>query len=82
VCEACIEAHETVADVLEFGENDTEKIEINGFVASALSVEQINSILAKWVNENIIDHSKEVLNYINRDRALFSEHIEYEFGKD
>lgn len=82
VCENCIEEHETVGDALAFGENDPVSVAINGFVADVLSPEHINKILTKWVEENVIDHSKEVCKYINRDKALFSEHIEYEFGKE
>ena len=76
VCESCIEDHETVGVALEMGDEDLKTIDgINGFVASCLSVEQMNKILKKWVEENFIDHSKDVVKYCEEDKQYFSEYI-------
>ena len=80
ICECCLEEFETVPVALEMGKEYTEEVEINGFVANALSNEQINKILVKWVSENIIDHSKEVVKYCNEDKEYFSEWIEQKYG--
>lgn len=76
VCEVCIEDNELVGTALEIGNENPEMVEgINGFVASILSVEQINQILSKWVEENFIDHSKEVVKYCEEDKFYFSDYL-------
>lgn len=75
ICEGCLEEYETVGTALEIGENDTTSVEINGFVASVLSAEQINKILAKWVEENFTDHSRDVVKYCEEDKAYFSDYL-------
>ena len=81
VCEVCIEEYETVGEALEIGAENTESVEgINGFVANVLSVEQINKILTKWVEENFIDHSTEVIKYCEEDKLYFSEWIQQKYG--
>ena len=73
VCECCAEEYETVGHALEYGEQRKEKVEINGFIYSVLSNEQINEILTKWVEENFTDHSKYVRDYCEDDKFDFSE---------
>ncbi len=81
VCECCIEKHETVSEALEIGKENLHVVEgINGFVASCLSVEQINKILCKWVEENFTDHSKEVVKYCEEDKAYYSDWIAEKYG--
>ena len=82
VCEGCLEEYETVGEALEIGENDTTSVDINGFVASVLSVEQINKILCKWVEENFIDHSKDVVKYCEENKAYFSDYLADKYGEE
>lgn len=77
VCEVCLEDNETVGMALEIGAINTVSVDgINGFAASVLSVEQINKILTKWVEENFVDHSKPVVKYLEEDMGYFSEYLE------
>ena len=82
VCEVCLEDYETVGEALAIGEENTESVDgINGFVASVLSVEQINKILTKWVEENFTDHSTFVVKYLEADKSYFSEYLEDKYGE-
>ena len=74
VCECCLDEHETVNNAIEYGAEHATNIEgINGAVASLLTTEEINRILTKWVEENFIDHSRDIRNYLNEERFDFSE---------
>ena len=75
VCECCIEEYETVGDAILYGEEDMHSVDINGFVSSVISTEQINAILIKWVEENVIDHSKVVIKYCEKDKSSFSDFV-------
>jgi hypothetical protein len=83
VCEVCVEACETVGEALAIGAENTESVDgINGFVASVLSVEQINKILTKWVEENFTDHSKDVVKYCEEDKMYFADWISDKYGEN
>jgi hypothetical protein len=82
VCEVCIEEYETVGTALEIGNENPETVEgINGFAASVLTVEQINKILTKWVEENFVDHSKDVVKYCEDDKFYFSDYLADKYGE-
>lgn len=76
VCECCISEEETVGNALEIGAENTEMVEVNGFIAEVLTTEQINSILTKWVEENFVDHSIPVVQYLEGDISCFTEFLE------
>ena len=76
VCEGCLSDYETVETAIEIGEKNLEKREINGFFANILTTEMINFIIAKWVTENYVDHSKAVVEYLEDDVAYFSGFLE------
>ena len=81
VCEVCIEKYETVSEALDMGAENTVSIDnINGAVASLLSTELINKILTKWVEENFIDHSKEIVRYCEEDEYYFAEWLTDKYG--
>lgn len=81
VCEGCLDEYETVGMALEIGAENLESVDgINGFVASCLSVEQINKILVKWVEENFTDHSKAVVEYLEDDKGYFSDYLAEKYG--
>jgi hypothetical protein len=82
VCEVCLDEDETVGTALELGAYGLEKVDgINGFIADVLSVEQINKILTKWVEENFTDHSKAVKDYIYADKMAYSEFLENKYKR-
>ena len=75
VCECCLEEYETVESALEIGEQETEKVDVNGFIAEILTPDQINKILTKWVEENIMDHSPKVVDFCEYDLSWFSDFV-------
>lgn len=80
VCENCFDKNDTVGTALELGDCALEKIDgINGFIADVLTVEQINKILTKWVEENFVDHSKAVKDYLYCDKESYSEFLEEKY---
>lgn len=82
VCEVCLEEYETVGTALEIGAENPETIEgINGFIKSVLSVEQMNKILTKWVEENFIDHSNAVVKYCEEDMPYYSDWVKNKQGE-
>ena len=80
VCESCLEEHETVGEALKIGNINHEDVAINGFIAKVLSADQINYILRRWVEENFVDHSRDVVRYCESDKSYFSEWIEDKYG--
>ena len=55
-CEDCIKKGYNLDNALELGAIDTEKVEINGLVATALSAEKINEILCDYIRKNLQDN--------------------------
>lgn len=82
VCDDCRKAYATVSYALEQGKNDTTTVTINGFVADALTEEEINRILAKWMTENFTDGSKVVVDYLNNDEEYYAERLIKEYGNE
>lgn len=76
VCEGCISEEETVGNALEIGAENTEMVEVNGFIAEVLTTEQINKILTKWVEENFVDRCTPVVQYLEGDISCFTEFLE------
>lgn len=76
VCEECFDTYNSVSDALGFGAEYTDTIDgINGFVAKALSVEQINKILTRWVEENFVDACAEVKKYLKENKSDFGDFL-------
>lgn len=75
VCEVCLEEYETTGDALAIGAKNTTSVEINGFIAYALDPVVINEILTKWVEENITDHSRVVVDYCEDDKPWFADYV-------
>jgi hypothetical protein len=75
VCEVCLAEYETVGDALAIGAENTTSVEINGFIAYALDPVVINEILTKWVEENITDHSRVVVDYCEDDKPWFADYV-------
>jgi hypothetical protein len=81
ICEGCLSEEETVGNALELGSYSQEKVSINGFIAEVLTPKQINKILTKWVEENFVDHSKAVVDYLEGDMSAFAEFLEDKYGE-
>jgi hypothetical protein len=75
VCEVCLAEYETTGDALAIGGENTTSVEINGFIAYALDPVVINEILTKWVEENITDHSRVVVDYCEDDKPWFADYV-------
>ena len=75
VCECCAEQFETIESALEIGSNNTEKINVNGFVAYMLTEEEINAILTKHIIENYADDSSDISDYCKNDMDYFADFI-------
>jgi hypothetical protein len=81
VCETCMKEYETVGEALDVGDREKVSVDgINGFIAEVLSVEQINKVLTKWVEENFIDHSKPVVEYCENDKQYFCDYLAEVYG--
>ena len=81
VCESCTKEYETVGEALDVGERDKKSVDgINGFIAEVLTVDQINKILTKWVEENFTDHSKPVVDYCETDKQYFCDYLSEVYG--
>ena len=81
VCDTCMKECETVGEALDMGERDKKSVDgINGFIAEVLSVDQINKILTKWVEENFTDHSKAVVDYCECDKDYFCDYLAEVYG--
>jgi predicted amidophosphoribosyltransferase len=76
VCEVCLGEEETVGNAIEIGSYSKVTKEINGFFAEILTDEMIEKILGKWVEENFVDHSKAVVDYLESDVSAFAEFLE------
>lgn len=81
VCDTCMKENETVGEALDMGERDKKSVDgINGFISEVLTVEQINKILTKWVEENFTDHSKAVVDYCETDKQYFCDYLAEVYG--
>ncbi len=75
VCESCLDYYETLDNALEIGEQYTEKVEINNFLAMVFGENEINAILTQAAKERFADHSKQVVEYLEDDKQAFSEWV-------
>lgn len=82
ICPDCVEKYidfykNDVLHCYEFAENDTAKIEINGFLAQMFSESQINEILLSFLLEKQKEKKIDCLPYIQEDVPGFIEAIEW-----
>ena len=75
VCECCLDEHATVKNALAIGKIDYTSVNVNEFVAFALSEQMINKILTKWVEENFVDGTPIVRKYCENDIGFFSDFV-------
>jgi hypothetical protein len=83
VCEECIDSYRYNIDIcVEIGKQSMEEIEINGFLASMYSIDQIESLLWK----DLVQASKEMRidcsPFIDVDSSWFAERLTEEVKKD
>lgn len=82
VCNDCLIENETVDVALKMGDANREPVEINGFIASALSADRICHILEKAVREMIEDRDDAVIEYLRDALPYFSEWVEKHANED
>ena len=78
ICECCLEEEETVELAIKMGEESTIDVELNGFIATVLTKDKINSILAEYVRSNYSDNSLPVTRYLESDKQALVEFIKDE----
>jgi len=76
VCDECLKTHETIKVALMIGDANREPVEINGFIASALSADRICHILEEAVRKMIKDRDEAVIEYLRDDLPYFTEWVE------
>lgn len=87
VCDDCIEKYKHDSDMcFKIGENDTEDVELNCFLAYVFDKEDIESILFRELKERE-KYMKELLNYnyekfVESDRGWFAERLVEELEKE
>ena len=75
ICDECLEDEACTSYALEIGENNTESVEINGYVATLLKPEEINKILTDYVKANFPECCKQATKYCIEDKQSFSEFV-------
>lgn len=75
VCGECIEKHTNLDNCIEFGNEDKKKIEINGFILSLLTEEQINDILVRAIRDANTILPVDCSEYVANDIDWYGEQI-------
>ena len=76
VCDDCLKENETVEVALQIGDCNRESVEINGFVAAALTADQICHILEEAARKIFKDRDDAVVEYLRDDLPYFTEWVE------
>lgn len=83
VCDKCIEARRYDVDMCnKIGENDTEKIELNCFLASMFDAAEIELILFNALKEAQKKEKVDCIKFINQDISWFAERLAEEVKKN
>lgn len=75
VCGECIEKHTNLDNCIEFGNKDRKKVEINGFILSLLTEEQINDILVRAIRDANTIIPIDCSEYVANDLDWYGEQI-------
>jgi hypothetical protein len=80
ICDVCIEEHTTLDNAIAYGEDNTESVELNGFLA-ALGKDTIEKVLTIYLRgqEKIFGNTGAVEGYVN---ALKDEFIDFIIDKE
>lgn len=73
VCDSCLDDSVDVDYALLIGDENKEKIEINGFLSQIFSETEIENLLKNRLNENKSFYRKETENYCLDDKDYFGE---------
>lgn len=77
VCDKCLENKATVENAIELGNDDKEKIEINGFLLTVFKESEIQEILMREAEKkNIAELAKK---YCLNDKTAFTEFVIYKY---
>lgn len=81
ICKECVDQYKTVENALKIGNEYPCNAEINEFVATIFTNEEINNILIDYVKSNYKDLQK-AKEYCEQDPFWFEEWIEMEYPQD
>ena len=73
VCDSCLDDSVDVDNALLIGDENKEKVEINGFLAQIFSETEIENLIKNKLNENKSFYRKETENYCLDDKDYFGE---------
>lgn len=83
VCSECIEKYQYDIDMcFKIGANDTDKVELNCFLASMFEKEEIEEILFKKLKEEEKYKRVDCKKFIESDRSWFAERLLEELEKE
>lgn len=83
VCDECIERYQHDIDMcLKIGSNDTDKVELNCFLASMFNKEKIEEILFREFKEAQKYMKIDCKKFIEQDRSWFGERLAEEVKKN
>lgn len=75
VCLKCIDKHTNLDNCIEFGNDDKRKVEVNGFIFSLLTEEQINDILVRIIRDANTITPIDCSEYVSDDYDWYGEQI-------
>lgn len=82
-CDECLDKYRTLDTMLEIGEDNTEKISINGMLFSSFTVEEIEQILIDTLRSMDEDELKEKVNkYCEEDITYFKRFAEEKWKEE
>lgn len=75
ICDDCLDKLTTDENCLDIGEENLEKIKINGFLYSAFNEDEINNILWEKLKEDQIKLDEVKVAYRDYDKSYFAEWV-------
>ena len=75
VCLECIDKHTNLDNCIEFGNDDKRKVEVNGFIFSLLTEEQINDILVRIIRDANTITPIDCSEYVSDDYDWYGEQV-------
>ena len=76
VCRFCLDNNESLDTAIDIGEKNKDEVSINGYVAFALTEDEINSILIEHLKKSHDRSSKKIKEYCEEDMWYFSGYLE------
>ena len=80
ICEACLEKEAMYENAKEYGDENKEEVEINGFYANAFSADKIEEILDREL-KNSSSAKEAAKRYCHEDTGCFADFLEKQYKK-